>query len=330
MPVRGLIQGVGVLTSLAALGLPAYADMGRAPTVQGTYLSFEGGYLLQDGDGVIGHGISTTPGVTDDITVAPRDGWFAGGLVGFASKDRFVAGLPFNRIELYGLYGRAEDGISHTAPPLGDISLKNDDATALIAGGKSGSTSVERWIAEGQVRFEGDDIINATSSVTWVVAPFVRWSGENVTTVVTGCCDLIRNASVETRMYGIVVAAEPEIWLTPQMALVGRIGAGLYGFNADGDYRSHSTLPGPADPFAAALSDSDSGIGFRGQLGAGLKFKLTSTANLETFAEADYFSDAGHANTANNQPGDTTVSHTGSTDLWELRAGARITIGFGP
>jgi hypothetical protein len=308
----------------------AQADMGRAPTVQGTYVSFEGGFLLLDGDGANGHGITAIAGATiDDVQVAARDGWFAGGLIGFAGQQPLIAGLPFKRIELYGLYGQAEDGASHTAPPLGDISLKNDSAAILINGGKSGVTSTERTIAEGQVRLEGDDIINATTSITWVVAPFMRWNNEDVTTVVTGCCNLIRDANVETRMYGIIVAAEPEVWLTPQMAIVGRLGVGIYGFDADGSYRSRSTLPGP-DPFGATISDGDSGVGFRGQLGAGLKFKLTSNANLETFAEADYFSDVASADTADNQPGGTTASHTGSDSQWEFRAGARITIGLGP
>jgi hypothetical protein len=303
--------------------------MGTAPvSPQGTYVSFEGGYLLQSADGIIGYGASATPGVVDDVIVNPRDGWFAGGLIGLASQAPLVAGLPFRRIELYGLYGRADDSSSATAPPLTDLVLKNDDDSQLVDGGLTGRTTAERWFAEGQLRFEGDDIVNASTSITWVVAPFVRWSGEDVNTVVTGCCDLIRDASVETRMYGVLVAMEPEIWLAPQIALVGRLGAGIYGFDADGDYRSRSTLPGP-DIFAAHITDGDSGVGFRGQLGAGLKFKLTSTVNLETFAEADYFSDVATAHTASNHA-DGSVSHTESTDLWELKAGARITIGFGP
>ena len=330
MLARSFVCGVVCILAAAKISLPAFADMGRAPiAVQGTYVSLEGGYLLHDTDGVIGHGISATPGVTEDVALSARDGWFGGGLAGFVNQGPLIAGLPFNRVELYGLYGRTSEDLSHTAPPLTGISLKNDDATVLINGGNSGRTSVDHRAAEGGVRFEGDQILNATASITFAVSPFVRWSGEDVQTVVTGCCNLIRDASVETWMYGIVVAAEPEIWLTPQIAIIGRLGAGIYGFNSEGDYRSRSTLPGP-DPFAAAVSDGDSGVGFRGQLGAGLKFKLTPAAFLETFAEADYFSDTGTAHTANNQPGDTGASHTGSTDLWELRAGARVTVGFGP
>ena len=81
-------------------------------------------------------------------------------------------------------------------------------------------------------------------------------------------------------------------------------------------------------PGSPSDSDGASGAGFRGQLGAALKFRLSEIANLETFAEADYFSDVGTAHMANNQPGDTTASHTGSTDLFELRAGARLSIGL--
>jgi hypothetical protein len=77
------------------------------------------------------------------------------------------------------------------------------------------------------------------------------------------------------------------------------------------------------------FSDGDSGVGFRLVLGAGLKFKLTETARLETFAEADYFSDVGTAQLSNNDPNDATASHAGTTDMWELRVGARLTIGFG-
>ena len=315
---------------LVALTANALADMGRAPaTVQGTYVSVEGGYLLQDADGVIGHGTSSLPGTVTDVIVSPDSGWFAGAMAGFANSGPLIAGLPFHRIELYGLGGSMDDDTSHAAPPLLDILLKNDDATKLINGGLTGRTSSTRAFAEGGIRFEADDIVNAATSITWTVAPFIRWSGEDTQSIVTGCCDLVRASSVDTWMYGIVVAAEPELWLTSQVALVGRLGAGIYGFSSDGDYRSSSTLPGP-DPFAAHLSDSDSGVGFRGQLGAGFKFKLTSVAFLETFAEADYFSDVGMAHTANNQPGDTTVSHSDTTDLWELRTGARLTIGFGP
>lgn len=318
----------GIFIMSMAGAMPASADMGRAPVSLGTYGSVEGGYLLHDSDGVVGYGATATPGTVTDVEASPGDGWFAGGMVGFAGQSPLMGGMPFTRIEFYGLYGRSDDGVSQTSPPLLDISLKNVDASLLVTGGLTGSTSVERAIAEGGFRLEGDQIVNPTTSITWVVAPFVRWSGEDTDTVVSCCADLFRTASVDTWMYGVMFAAEPEVWLSSQVALVGRLGAGLYGFSTSGDYASFSNLPG-ADPFAATLSDSDSGIGFRGQLGVGLKFKLTPTANLETFGEADYFSDIGTARFSNNQPGDGNPSFTGTTDLWELRAGARVTIGFG-
>jgi hypothetical protein len=315
-----------VAAVLVSAASPALADMGKAPVSEGAYGLIEGGFLYQDGGDVIGHGISPVAGTTIDVLVSPDSGWFAGGLIGFANRDAFIAGLPFRRFEIYGLFGRTDDDARHTSPPLTGTSLKNVDASVLVGDGATGTTSSERRTFEGGIRFEGDDVINSTTSMTWIVSPFIRWSNEETGTLVTQCCDLRRSGDVDTTMYGILIAAEPEVWLTDGVAFVGRVGVGIYGFDADGNFSSSDNLNGF---FASQLSDSDSGFGFRGQLGAGLKFRLSPTANLETFAEADYFTDVGTALMANNQPGDGTVSRTGTTDLWELRAGARVTIGFG-
>ncbi len=327
--IRILASSV-ILTAGASAAL---ADMGQAPVGQGTYGSIEGGFLHQDGDDIIGYGTGLPPGTVLDVTVSPDNGWFIGGMIGFAGTSPFIAGLPFTRMELYGLYGRTDDNASDTSPPLAGISLKSADATILVNGGASGTTSSERRTVEVGLRFEGDDQINATTTWTWVASPFIRWSNEETDTLVVQCCDLRRSGDVDTTMYGILIAAEPEVWLTNDVAFVGRVGVGIYGYDADGDFRSSDNLSAPSGGFNpgffnAQLSDGDSGVGFRGLLGAGLKFRLSSTANLETFAEADYFSDVGTAAMANNQPGDSTSSRTDTSDLWELRAGARVTVGF--
>jgi hypothetical protein len=324
------LSSIRILASsviLAAAATAAFADMGKAPVSEGAYGSLEGGFLYQDGGDVIGHGISPVAGTTIDVLVSPDSGWFAGGLIGFANRDASIAGLPFRRMEFYGLFGRTNDDASDTAPPLSGTALKKADGSPpVVIDGATGATSSERRTFEGGIRFEGDDVVNSTTSMTWIVSPFIRWSNEATDTLVTQCCNLLRSGDVDTTMYGILIAAEPEVWLTNDVAFVGRVGVGIYGYDADGDYSSSDNLNGF---FASQLSDSDSGVGFRGQLGVGLKFRLSPTANLETFAEADYFSDVGTALMANNQPGDTTPSRTGTTDLWELRAGARVTIGFG-
>lgn len=325
--MKSKYQVIAAVAALVVSGTSAaLADMGKAPVTEGTYGSIEGGFLHQDGGDVIGHGISPVAGTTIDVLVSPDSGWFAGGMIGFANSNALIAGLPFRRMELYGFYGRTDDDASHTSPPLAGVSLKNVDASFLVGGGATGTTSSERRTFEGGIRFEGDDLVNATTSMTWVVSPFIRWTGEETNSLITQCCNLVRSGDVDTVMYGIIVAAEPEVWLTNDVAFVGRVGVGIYGYDADGDFSSSDNLNGF---FASQLSDGDSGVGFRGLLGAGLKFRLSSTANLETFAEADYFSDVGTALLANNQPGDGTSSRTGTTDLWELRAGARVTIGFG-
>lgn len=321
--IRVVLAGLAVtiLTAHSAL-----ADMGKAPVNEGTYGSIEGGFLHQNADDIIGYGTGLPPGTIVDVTVDPDNGWFIGGMIGFAGTSPFIAGLPFTRIELYGLYGRTDDDVSATSPPLAGISLKNVDATILVNGGASGTTSSERRTVEAGLRFEGEDQAGGNATWTWVAAPFIRWMNEETDTLVVQCCGLRNNSDVDTTMYGIYVAAEPEIWLSNAVAFVGRVGVGIYGYSADGDFRSSDNLNGF---FAAGFSDDDSGVGFRGLLGAGFKFKLSSNANLETFAEADYFSDVGTAAMANNQPGDGTPSHTDTSDLWELRAGARVTIGFG-
>ena len=255
---------------LAAGASTAFADMGKAPVSEGAYGSLEGGFLYQDGGDVIGHGISPVAGTTIDVLVSPDSGWFAGGMIGFANRDAFIAGLPFRRFEIYGLFGRTDDDASHTSPPLAGIAIKNVDASFQVPDGATGTTSSERRTVEGGLRFEGDDVINSTTTMTWIVSPFIRWSNEETDTFVTQCCDLRRSGDVDTTMYGILIAAEPEVWLTNDVAFVGRVGVGIYGFDADGSFSSSDNLNGF---FASQLSDSDSGFGFRGQLGAGLKKK---------------------------------------------------------
>ena len=318
-----------LIATAVAPALPAAADIGKSPAgAKGTVVSFEGGYLYQDAPSVNGYGVTTTPGgPIRDVTVSPDDGYFLGGLIGYDNGTPFVGG--FHRIEFYLLYDRADDSASDSVPPLADIVLKSVDGEVLITtGGLRGKTSVERETWEWGFRLEDDDIINPTTTVTWVISPFIRGVDEDTDTTVNGCCLLARTASVDSLLYGVYVAAEPETWFTSTIALVGRVGAGIYGYDSDGNFSSAATVV--PDPFAAKVSDSASGVGFRGLLGIGLKFRLSANANLETFGEADYFSDVGTANIVNNQPTNSYVSHVDTDDLFEVRTGARITIGFGP
>ena len=317
-------------SAIAALGFcqVARADMGLSPVApQGTYVSFEGGYLFQDGPDVIGHGINATATSFANVLVSPQDGWFAGGMIGFASAQRYLPPLPFSRTEIYLFYGNADESVSSTAPPLFATTLKSVDGSATGGGGADGRTNISRTTWEGGLRFEGDDITSPTSSLTWVLSPFIRFSDEDTVSSVGGCCTVQRSADVDSRLYGALLALEPELNITPGVSLVGRVGAGIYGYRVHGKFHSMSSNPAP-DPFLAAVSDSDSGVGFRGQLGAGLKFKLTEGARLETFVEADYFSDIGTARTADNDPVVDATSSVSTDDQWELKAGARLTVGL--
>ena len=49
---------------------------------------------------------------------------------------------------------------------------------------------------------------------------------------------------------------------------------------------------------------------------------------LDVFAEADYFSDIGTAAMSDNQPTNADSSRVETEDLWEVRLGARLTLGL--
>ncbi len=329
---------LAAIVTAAAVVSPAFADMGRAPVGPGGhYLSIEGGFLHQEGADVIGYGIANTVGgAIDDVTVSPAEGWFAGAMLGWDTGRQIIPSLPFTRIEGYALFGSVDDSASDDAPTGGEIVLKSADGDLLGVGGTAGETSVERRFVEGGLRFEGDRVRSEggsmkdeapveRSSLTWVLNPFVRWTGEESDTHVPNCC-ATRSADVDTWAYGALLALEPELLLRPGVALVGRGGIGLYGYDADGDF--HSASAATPDPFAADFSDSQSGVGFRGQLGAGLKFWMSERSILDVFAEADYFSDIGTAAMSDNQPTNADSSRVETEDLWEVRLGARLTLGL--
>lgn len=319
------------VTALYALSGPAIAgEMGRAPVSTGTYTTLEGGYLHQDGDSVIGHGINPTGGLapTTDTFVEPDEGWFAGLSVGYASPSALISGLPFTRAEVYFAFGDADDARTDTVGAPAATSLKSADGSAFAVVGDEAGTSVRRQSYEGGLRLATDQALGASSSLTWVVMPFARFSDEDTQTVASGTADTAwRSAGVETWSYGIAFALEPEVWVSPSVALVGRIGAGVYGYHADGDFSSTSTAP---MIFDADISDEKSGAGFRGLLGVGVKVKLAPATMLTGFAEADYLSDVASAGLPDNQFVSATTSSLSIDDAWELRVGARLSIGLGP
>lgn len=336
---RATFVSVAVAAATAAIVAgPALADMGRAPVGPGgSYLSIEGGFLHQEGGDVVGYGIADTiAGPVDDITVSPAEGWFAGAMLGWDTGRQILPHMPFTRIEGYALFGSVDDGASDSAPAGGEIVLKSADGDLLAVGGNAGATDVERRFVEGGLRFEGDRVRSEGGSlkdeapverhsITWVLNPFVRWTGEESDTHVPNCC-ATRSADVDTWAYGALLAMEPELLLRPGVALVGRGGIGIYGYDADGDF--HSASAASPDPFASDFSDSESGVGFRGQLGAGLKFWMSERSILDVFAEADYFSDIGTAAMSDNQRANANSSQVETEDLWEVRLGARLTLGL--
>lgn len=338
MTGRRAALAVIAAAGVAALSNSATADMGKSPAGPGGYvLSFEGGFLHHDGLGVTGHGISDVlidpdlGGPVTDVTVEPEDGYFLAGLIGYDNGTPFLFG--FHRVELSFLYGDTDDSTSDTVPPNADIVLSTVNGEVLGVGGIAGRTTVERKTWEAALRFEDDDVVNASTTVTWVLAPFIRDFREESLTLIESlvpCCEFGRTSKVDSTLYGIFVAAEPETWISSNLALVGRIGAGIYGFDADGKFLSASDYDTTTDDFFAQLKDGSSGVGFRGLLGIGLKLKLAPSTLLEGFAEADYFSDMPTAHLTSNLTTGGYVSHVEDDDLWELRTGLRLTVGLGP
>lgn len=340
MSFSGRLNVMAAGAALIMAATAAHADMGTAPVNHGLYGGIEGGYLHQSTEAVNGHGVVSPTGSIGQAYVDPENGWFAGGMIGYARPNMNVLGMPVSRIEGYVLFGRTEDSADDSSPPAGDVTLKSVDGQLLVVGGATASTTVKRRTVEGGLRFERTDFryqggslkdepVFSDRNFTWVLNPFIRFMDEDTDTVVRGCCDAYRSASVDNRMYGIMAMVEPEWWRTSRIALVGRLGVGIYGYNADGDFRSSSQSPFAPDPFAAGFSDDDSGVGFRGTLGAELKFKVSDRMHLETFAEADYFSAVGHAAFSDASLTNGARSRVEVDDMWELRAGARLTIGFG-
>ncbi len=331
MPIsRFLLTGLSAATAAIFASTAAIADMGLSPAKPGdVYVSIDGGYLLQDGLDVNGYGISTTPGSVTEAYLSAQDGWFAGIMIGWEKGSPLVSFLPFTRIEGYVFGGETSGDRSDSAPPLADITIKSVDGSVNVIGGSSALANTERRTVEFGYRSEFDQILDPSRTLTWSLVSFFRNSEEDTDVLCSNACGIHRSANVDTWMFGNMLVVEPEFKITSGIAVIGRAGLGFYSYDSTGTFRSFSSSGLSPDPFKAAVEDDDDGFGFRGSLGAGLKFTLSSNTRLETFAEADYFSDAGVAQFSNSNPTDGTPSSVANEDLWELRAGARLTISFG-
>lgn len=326
----------GIVSAVAALGLlaaaPAHAaELGSAPTTAGLFATLDGGYLNLDQEDVFGHAVNPSGAIgapVDDVRISPEDGWFIGGSAGWRSATPFVSFLPFNRWEAYLTYSESDDSESDTVSGAATIDLNNVDASTLATIGGTGSTDIERRTWEFGTRSAVDTGAPGRSSVTWVMQSFSRWSDEETDTSAVGTADTARrSADVETQSTGMMLLAEPEHWVSPSMALVGRAGVGVYYYDIEGEFRSSSTAA--PDVFAARISDDDDGFGFRAQFGAGVKLRLGAASTLTGYGEADYLSDVGTAGLPDNAFSTITPAEVKTEDAWEFKAGVRLSVGLG-
>lgn len=320
----GRLVSVAILT-LATAGA-ATADMGLAPAAPGqVYGSAEGGFLYQEGGDVNAYGISSAPGTYVDQFLSAQEGWLAGLQLGYESGKPFISFLPFTRVELFVFGGRTNDDRTDTAPPLADISVKSVDGQINVIGGSIASADTERETIEFGYRSEFDQRVDADTTITWGYVSFIRNSQEDTLVTCTALCGVTRSAGLDDWLFGSMLMMEPEFRISPAVALVGRLGAGFYLWDAEADFRS-TAIAAPGSPFNASVHDEEDGVGFRGSLGASLKIIVAPGAFLETYAEADYFSDMATARFANASTTDTTPSFIDEDSMWEFRTGGRLTL----
>lgn len=318
---------ISVIALSVAFASPALADMGRSPGngAPGWTGSLEGGYLYQNGDDLIGYGYEPAAGTTFDVLLAPENGWFGGVSIGYNSDPSAANTWFFHRVEGYAVFGQTSDDASDTAPPGVHTLLTDVDATNNLPDGLTGNSSVKRRSFELGLRFERDQVYDSGNSITWVLAPFLASFAEKSDTSISVCCVASRSSDVDSRLFGIYLAAEPEYWFNSSVAIVGRGGVGVYGYSIDGKFKSE-IVPPLTPAFNASVLDDKNGVGFRGLLGIGLKFNVSDISNLETFAEAEYYSRVGSASLPSNVSAAASPASVNVDDLWDVRLGARLNL----
>ncbi len=152
---------------LAVAGVSSFsqaslADMGTSPAgPQGTVLSFEGGYLHQDGPSITGHGIASAPVLAPgdpvtDIHVSPESGYFFGGLIGYDNGKPYIFG--FHRVELNLMFGRTRrQRAQRRSPGRRHRTHRPLMAWCSAETERAATTKSERRTWEGSLRFEDDD-----------------------------------------------------------------------------------------------------------------------------------------------------------------------------
>ena len=315
--------GLLYLVSTAVIfASPAFAEMGQAPVSKGIYVSVEGGYLRQDAESVLGHGISADGVDVADTSVEAENGYFAGISIGAALAPRSLLGT-FDRIEASFSFGKITEDESDTRLAPGFTSLTSVDGLTTFTFRDFGDSEYERKTYDGALALKRD----IGTGVTLSLEPFVRVTDEDIKSTVSTSNPVDtawRQSDISSRYYGALLALEPEVAITPSTSLVARVGAGVYGYDFDADFESGG------DPFFAAKgSDDKNGVGFRGTLGVGVKVKAWEGASVTAFGSADYWSDTQVAVLPTNDPnilGD--AARIDTDDLWDLRAGVRLTVGL--
>lgn len=298
-----------------ALASPAMAEMGTSPSEPGSmYFTAFGGYVNSDGTATPGHGRNVN---TPNFLVEAEDGGFGGVTLGYV----FGTPVPFGLTNFRGEATFAVSGFS-------DDEISNPTGSILDLNGVSGvinfpvQSEQSRDVYDGSLALKGDMELGPDLGMSVGLEVFVRKS-EDETTAVNSAGNF-RTHDVDALFYGAMVVVQPEFAITPSLSLVGDLGVGLYGVDADVDSRSFVAAT------ALTFADEDSTVGFRGRANGGLKFNATDSISLTVFGGVDFWSDVPVANQRRTQiiaPG--VPPRTKFTDLVELKAGLSLTFVFG-
>jgi hypothetical protein len=194
----------------------------------------------------------------------------------------------------------------------------------------AGRSDLERSLIEAGLRFFHDFAAAPDANgVAFGLEPFFaifNEDNESAIGVIAGGSfepSALRSSELEATAFGALLALDGQYYISPRIALTGRIAAGAYHLDAEADtiFRSLAEV----SPVTDELS-SDS-FGFRGQLALGIDHALTDEVSLGVIGRLDYWSDFPFIEWTTGAPGDN--NSIGEEDFLALSVGARLTFRLG-
>jgi hypothetical protein len=313
----------------------AHADMGKGTVDSGLYVSFDASFVTEQGSPIRAFGTEEPrpPFNIKDEYLGLDQGWSSGASIGYVTP-RAILGI-FDRAEIAIDYAELTNQMSErnaysflSAVDARDFAFYADDA----------ASEIEAIILSGALPLKFDSMVGSDNGLTLGVEPFVRWSKQKLNTLlkssgatpndpVNTYTDL---ADVTSLYYGAMLTAEPELQLTEMVSLAGRVAGGIYGYSSRGTFSSRFQFPGDSEASNALVLDEAAEVGWKASLGAAIKFRLAPSSVLTSYITADYWSSTASIErpTSDFYALESQTAHIGTADLWDLRAGMRLSVGI--